>query len=114
MSHREVPVKVNAWVDEGVVPLLEALTAMPTIITLDSCEDEDGKMRVSFAAHGGSESLIQAVKGMAHKLSGLDSSAVLSLEWSFGGNRPSAHLRCTRYDAPTVVQRLQPLDRLKQ
>lgn len=38
--HRTVPVKVNAWVDAGVASLVEALNALPDVVTLDSCEGD--------------------------------------------------------------------------
>jgi hypothetical protein len=34
-----VPVKVNAWVDSGVAPLVAALSRRPELITVDSCEE---------------------------------------------------------------------------
>jgi hypothetical protein len=36
--HRQVAVKVNAWADEGVAPLVEALSEFPGVLTLDSCQ----------------------------------------------------------------------------
>jgi hypothetical protein len=42
-EHRQVHVKVNAFVDEGVRPLVEALNSTDSVITWDSCEcDSDG------------------------------------------------------------------------
>jgi hypothetical protein len=52
MQHREIAVKVNAWVDEGVAPLVTALNEVRAILTLDSCqEDPDGIARVTFCTH---------------------------------------------------------------
>jgi hypothetical protein len=52
MRHREVPVQVTAWVDEGIADLVIALNAMPDVLTLDSCqEDPDGWARVTFCTH---------------------------------------------------------------
>lgn len=42
-AHREVPVKVNAFVDEGVAELVEALSAIPRLVTLESCQGGDGR-----------------------------------------------------------------------
>ena len=36
--HEQVVVKVNAPVDKGGVPLVEALNGFDCVITLDSCE----------------------------------------------------------------------------
>lgn len=37
--HREVLVKVNTLVDEGIAPLVEALSAWPEIRTFESCQE---------------------------------------------------------------------------
>ena len=39
--HHEVPVKVTAWVDEGIAPLVLALNELPGVQTLDSCQGGD-------------------------------------------------------------------------
>lgn len=38
MSHVETPVKVNAWVDRRIAPLVLALNKIDGVLTLDSCE----------------------------------------------------------------------------
>lgn len=56
MAHREIPVQVTAWVDEGVAELVLALNAVPGVMTLDSCqEDPDGLARVTFCTHENAE-----------------------------------------------------------
>jgi tRNA(Phe) wybutosine-synthesizing methylase Tyw3 len=37
VSHQEIPIKVTAWVDEGIAPLVAALNEHPAVVTLDSC-----------------------------------------------------------------------------
>ncbi len=37
-EHRDVPVKVNAWVDEGIADLVSALSEFDGIVTLESCQ----------------------------------------------------------------------------
>jgi hypothetical protein len=52
MTHREIAVKVTAWVDEVIAPLVVALNEVPGVVTLDSCqEDPDGLARVTFCTH---------------------------------------------------------------
>lgn len=52
MAHREVPVKVTAWVDEGIADLVTALNDLPGVETLDSCQEgPDGMARVTFCTH---------------------------------------------------------------
>src|SRR5580700_7381041 len=49
--HKEIPVNVIAWVDEGVAELVSALNLIPGIETLDSCENDGGAARVFFRFH---------------------------------------------------------------
>lgn len=52
MPHREIPIQVTAWVDEGVADLVVALNAVPGVLTLDSCQEEpDGHARVTFCTY---------------------------------------------------------------
>jgi hypothetical protein len=43
VSHPEVPIKVTAWVDEGVAPLVAALNSLDGVMTLDSCQGDSEK-----------------------------------------------------------------------
>lgn len=42
-EHREVPVKVNAWVDEGIADLVSALSQLDGLVTLESCQGDAGE-----------------------------------------------------------------------
>ena len=44
--HREILVKVNAWVDEGIAPLVQALNEFAHVRTRQSCE---GPAEVTFS-----------------------------------------------------------------
>ena len=41
-GHRERCIKVNAFVDEGIVPLVSALSEIDGLVTLESCEGDHG------------------------------------------------------------------------
>jgi hypothetical protein len=41
-GHRERLVKVNAFVDEGVASLVEALSGIDGLVTLESCQGDQG------------------------------------------------------------------------
>jgi hypothetical protein len=41
-QHREVPINVNAWVDEGIAELVSALSEVDGLITLESCQGDVG------------------------------------------------------------------------
>jgi hypothetical protein len=36
--HNEIPVKVNAFVDEGIADLVEVLSEVPELVTMESCQ----------------------------------------------------------------------------
>lgn len=40
--HIETPVKVNAFVDEGIAKLIDALSEVPKLVTLESCQGGNG------------------------------------------------------------------------
>jgi hypothetical protein len=40
--HRLVLLKVNAWVDEGIAPLVEVLNTLNNVETFDSCQGREG------------------------------------------------------------------------
>ena len=41
-EHREIPIKVNAWVDEGIADLVAALSEIEGLVTLESCQGDKG------------------------------------------------------------------------
>lgn len=45
-SHRQVCIKVNAYVDVKIAPLIEALSHIPGIITEFSCEDIRSELEI--------------------------------------------------------------------
>lgn len=107
MSHVEVPIKVTAWVDEGVAPLVRALNEYPGVVTVDSCQcdSRDGKARVDFTTHD--DGLGALVEHMAADLATMkDCPAVLSLGWWYGGEDPIACLRCPPTEAGRVAEHL--------
>jgi hypothetical protein len=86
-AHTEIPVKVNAWVDEGIAPLVEALNEFEHVSTAASCEDDQSAFRrgayVMFSYEGGD------VAGFASGLAAtIDEQAVLQIEWRLGEDQP--------------------------
>lgn len=41
--HQEISVKVNALVDEGIAELVAALSEVPGLVTIESCQGGDGQ-----------------------------------------------------------------------
>lgn len=96
MQHREIPVKVTAWVDEGIAPLVTALNAVNGVLTLDSCQgDPDGVARVTFCTHD-NQALPQIVERMAYLLEqrGWQERATVRLWAGCDGDTLAADLYC--------------------
>ncbi len=100
MTHREIPVQVNAWVDEGVAELVTALNAMPGVMTLDSCQERpDGLSSVMFCTHDRAM-LYDAVSRIARVIGhGQRENVTLSLWWGSDDAPAVADLTCP----PTLV-----------
>jgi hypothetical protein len=64
-THLEVPIKVNAWVDERLAPVVEALNASPMVETFSSCQ---GDGHVYFHVRGEPWELFCFVAGLARTL----------------------------------------------
>jgi hypothetical protein len=93
--HAEVPVKVTAWVDAGVVPLVEALNSLDGVLTLDSCQGYNGgPAQVCFTSRGSVDDLIGLVRYLADLFNAkLDSAnVILRLEWQACAEQPVADL----------------------
>jgi hypothetical protein len=100
MEHQQATVKVNALVDQGVVPLVEALSGFPNILTTSSCEGGDD--RPAFVAFttchsdwGQTGEFIASLSSKLREFPSLCDEAAfsLSLEWYAGGDVPSGYLR---------------------
>lgn len=104
--HEQVAVKVNVWVDAGIAPLVEALNTWTAVVTLDSCESgPDALAFVQFTAEP-IERLFTAAEQFALCLSLADvSSAVVAVEWSYGGDVPVGRLTCD----PREIRRVADL-----
>jgi hypothetical protein len=50
--HKTTLIKVNAWVDEGIAPLVFALNDIPGVVTLDSCQEAESGWALTFFAYG--------------------------------------------------------------
>ena len=97
--HESVAVKVNALVDQGIAPLVEALSEIDGLITLDSCQGappEGAEAYVSFTYGDGSDwaETGRLLERLSQSLRGCDLpfSYALRLEWYGGGNSPWAQL----------------------
>ena len=85
-SHAQVPVKINAWVDESIAVVVEALSTLPEVMTFSSCE---GDGHIYFHVQGDDSILFTTASRIAEALSGLIADEVyeVRVEW-LGGHAP--------------------------
>jgi hypothetical protein len=94
--HQEIPVKVTAWVDEGVAPLVTALNEFERVITVDSCQGNAAKgAYVLFSYRGGSKEAARFASDLGEALEPLAPEFLLQAEWRPGGEgEPLLALTC--------------------
>jgi hypothetical protein len=105
--HHEVPVKVTAWVDEGVAPLVLALNELADVQTLDSCQGSDQQpAHVFFAHHGGAHEAVVFAADLAAVLAPHDDVADYALiaEWRPGTDQPVFRLVCPATQAGKLAE----------
>lgn len=117
MTHREIPVRVTAWVDEGVADLVLALNVWPGLLTLDSCEADyrTGSARVSFCTHerGQIAALLPRLAAAIHS-HGLDDRVELAMWPPCDDDLPGADITCPSSLVPAVAQALSSCARTRQ
>lgn len=99
VKHVETPVKVNAWVDRRIAPLVEALNDFPDIWTTSSCEGNGNSAHVHFAYRGPSNRFANFMREFSAQLRDrvpTDHEYKLSLEWVAGGTEPLGTLTARR------------------
>lgn len=97
MIHREIPVKVTAWVDEGVAALVIALNELEDVMTLDSCQGDDGcPAHVFFRHRGDARAATLFAADLAAALAPHDDAAdyTLTAEWRPSADEPTFRLAC--------------------
>lgn len=96
-AHREIPVKVTAWIDEGIVPLVLALNALPNVETLDSCQGrQDKPAHVYFRYRGDARAVTRFIAALAALLTPHERLADYTLiaRWRPGTDEPLFQLAC--------------------
>ena len=94
MTHRQVTVKVNAQCDEGIAPLVEALSGIDGVITLDSCENGAWGAYVFFTYRDTWQQLAALLQELSSQLSTehLPVGYSFSMEWLGNNDKPRAQL----------------------
>lgn len=113
-KHKEIPVKVNAWVDEGVASAVKALNLHAPIITVDSCEGdpekgENGWAHVYFVHQEGGDKLAEFVVSLGRKLGKSSGGPMyrLSLDFVVDQEEPMAVIRFNSNYSDWIALRIQ-------
>ena len=109
-QHLQTAVKVNAQVDKGIAPLVEALSSWPEIVTVSSCEGN--KQRDAYVAFHVLSDDWQELGAFMRKLSldlGKNDSLSdrpfsLAVEWYAGGINPLGYLRVSRQHIQVLAE----------
>jgi hypothetical protein len=97
-SHKQVPAKVTAYVDEGIKELVEVLNGFPEVQTIDSCEGDNDWLALVSMFYGidgeanlhkmidFAQYLVDSIRGAVFKsksmvLPCLTSEIAVSIEW---------------------------------
>jgi len=108
--HAEVPVKVNAWVDKGVAPLVEALNCYDDVWTTSSCEGNDGSSHVVFAFNGQPGQFCHIAQRLADSLAKdfPDNDLWrLQVAWAYGSAQPLATLHVNKRSVKKISKSLR-------
>ena len=95
--HQEIPVKVTAWVDEGIAPLVLALNELPDVETLDSCQGRHDKpAHVYFRLRRNAQATALFASALAAALAPHEMAADYTLDacWRPGTDEPVFKLAC--------------------
>jgi hypothetical protein len=108
MNHPQISVKVNAQVDKGIAPLVEAISQYPDVVTVSSCEGEETQdAYVSFVIGDDWRHLCSFVDALSPALGQnkqvSDLPFALSVEWYAGGKTPAGYLRVPRQHIPALA-----------
>ena len=111
-NKRQVRIRVNAWVDESLAPLVEALNDFPDLITLDSNQDRRGDTAwVSFGHRmGDANETLAFIQFLASELENrmpTDSGCRVGLEWKLGGAKSFAKIEAPQKEIFDLAQVLQ-------
>jgi hypothetical protein len=105
--HREVPVKVNAMIDEGIAPLVLALNEEPRLLTVDSCQGDGEDSAYVYMLYGGpaahAAAFFTALAQELAKDSSRSADYELRLEWRTGNMEPLARLSTPRQSVPDLA-----------
>jgi hypothetical protein len=96
-SHHEIPIKVTAWVDKDVAPLVLALNEFEDVVTLDSCQGNEEQLgHVFFCNRGDARTAALFAANFAATLASHDDVAdyYLTAEWKPGADEPIFRLAC--------------------
>ena len=109
-GHVQVPVKVNAWADSEIAPLVEALNGFKNLWTTSSCQGNGERAYVHFAFRGSSNRFAGFIEKLSSELRFRVPAASqyrLALEWVAGGEKPLGALTAHRELVQTLSEAIR-------
>lgn len=111
-THEVMQVKVNAWVDKGVAPLVLALNEFENLFTVDSCQGgADAPAYVYFWHMGEGTASGRFFSWLGRRLSEWASQFEyeLTLDWTTGDAKPMAKISTDRRYIENLSRQLRVL-----
>lgn len=113
--HKQVCVKVNAYVDELIAPVIEMLSKVDDLVTLESCQDLKGKGDVFITFQCGIDEknyikLGKICEKISRAIYGIDFAEV-SINWSGTryNNIPLGYFQFKKADTKQIASALNNL-----
>lgn len=113
-EHKQVCVKVNAYVDEKIAPVIEAMSLLEDVVTFTSCEDEidDGFSSIYFFyrdEHQNWRGIGEICETISKALEYFEY-AKISVCWQPGAaSCPKGHLKFEKRDASDLARRIRSI-----
>ena len=120
--HKETAVKVTAYVDVGVAPLVEALNTIETIVTFESCEGYGKDLPVVWFRTHPEEALVDTVAWLGSWLASTHKAEYrLSISWRGGPDihhtprsymrLPTAMIQTTKQDVGALAEEIRKAEK---
>src|SRR4030043_1530969 len=106
MSHKQVPAKVTAYVDEGIKELVEALNSIDKVETIESCEGNNNNLGFVLLNYGDPDNkdyreTVEFAVNLNKRIAEIDKTEqgiYLAIEWWRCGGKPIIQVKFSNRD----------------
>jgi len=113
-EHKQVCVKVNAYVDEKIAPVIEAMSKLYSVVTFQSCQNlnDDGLATIWFRCkdeYGNWMGIGEICETLSQALTNFEY-AKISVEWQLGTNSyPCGYFEFEMETADDIAKALEEI-----